>query len=48
MMRGVEPGPPVGRLLDELETLQLEEGLHTREEALAWLETALVAAGEEA
>jgi len=34
---GVERGAAVGRYLDEIQTLQLEGGLRTREEALAWV-----------
>lgn len=38
---GVEPGPRMGELLRELEELQLDERLHTREEALDHVRRAL-------
>ena len=35
---GMEPGPMVGRVLERLEDAQLEGALHSREEALTWVE----------
>jgi poly(A) polymerase len=34
---GLKPGPPFKKLLDSAQALQLEGGLKTREDALAWL-----------
>ena len=34
---GLQPGPPFKKLLDSAQALQLEGGLKTRDEALAWL-----------
>jgi poly(A) polymerase len=34
---GLQPGPPFKKLLDSAQALQLEGGLKTREDALAWL-----------
>ena len=34
---GLKPGPKFGEILEAVETQQLEGGLHTREEALAWV-----------
>ena len=33
---GIEPGPPMGKLLDEIRDRQLAEEFSTREQALAW------------
>ena len=33
---GIEPGPPMGKLLNEIRDLQLSEKISTREAALAW------------
>ena len=37
MDQGVAPGPEMGRLLSRIRDLQLQEELHTSEQALAWL-----------
>jgi tRNA nucleotidyltransferase/poly(A) polymerase len=34
---GISPGPELGRLLEEIQTLQLEGTLTSKEEALAWV-----------
>ena len=36
---GLEPGPAFGKILREVEDLQLEGTLKTREEALAWVDS---------
>lgn len=36
--RGFEPGPRFKEILEAIQSLQLEGALHSREEALAWLE----------
>jgi len=38
---GLQPGPPFKKLLDSAQALQLEGGLKTREDALAWLKEEL-------
>lgn len=35
---GIEPGPAIGRLLQELRTAQLEGRIRSRDEAIRWLE----------
>jgi poly(A) polymerase len=37
---GVEPGPPMGKLLNEIRNRQLAEEFSTRDEALAWVKDA--------
>ena len=37
---GVEPGPPMGKLLNEIRDRQLAEEFSTRDEALAWVKDA--------
>ena len=37
---GIEPGPPMGKLLNEIRDRQLAEELSTREQALAWVNEA--------
>jgi poly(A) polymerase len=38
---GLQPGPPFKKLLDSAQALQLEGGLKTRDDALAWLKEEL-------
>ena len=41
MELGIQPGPPIGELLNEIRDRQLAEELTTREEALAWAKDAM-------
>jgi len=43
---GLKPGPVVGQILREIEELQLEERLRSREEALEFAKSRLAAAGD--
>ena len=38
--QGVEPGPSMGKLLNEIRDRQLAEEFSTRDEALAWVKDA--------
>ena len=48
MALGIARGPCLGRLIEEIQTLQLEGRLHTREEALAWVRARRPGGGESA
>lgn len=38
-VKGIKPGPEIGMILEELEDLQLEGKISTRQEALEWLQS---------
>ncbi|MFN0126849.1 MAG: CCA tRNA nucleotidyltransferase [Verrucomicrobiales bacterium] len=47
MALGVRKGPALGRLLEEIQTLQLEGRLHTKEDALDWVRGQVGGEGKE-
>jgi poly(A) polymerase len=46
MHLGIAKGRHLGRLLEEIQTLQLEGRLHTKEQALEWVRASLPAVGD--